>query len=330
MAVEYEPERGDANNLGRPAHGEVARTRRLIYESARRGGGFGVADDEEDFGWDGGWTNAIDHGHGLAELMLGNVHPYDRDDGYIPDPSFATRPEVWKGDRYADGPDNSTDPAWRAQHTSVAGGRPLRNRPQGETEEVGSGRNGTSSDRARVGTRSPRPVAARPPASKAERKALIARSLGLSAVDVQRVRRIEQDTGARQPRATTAARRSVVAKALGISVEELRLLRRALSGDTYVDAAGVARVVLGKGKSSALRTSSGPPRLKPQRDGVSNAPKSKKKTGSPRATRKSGQRQVASGPPSWRSRHSEAVLPPVPFCNGCEQPIRPNGRCGCS
>ena len=226
-----------------------------------------MADYEEDFGWDGGWTNAIDHGHGLAELMLGNVHPYDRDDGYIPDPSFATRPEVWKGDQYADGPDNSTDPGG-VPGSLRGGGRPLRNRPQGETEEVGSARNGTSSDRSRVGTRGPRPAAEAPTRIEGRTQSIDPRSLGLSAVDVQRVRRIEQDAGARQPRATTAARRIAVAKALGISVEELRLLRRALAGDTYVDAAGVARVVLGKGKRSAPQPSSSPPRLKPQRAGV--------------------------------------------------------------
>lgn len=45
---------------------------------------------ETDSGWDGGWENAADEGEGLAELMLGPNHPYDRADGYTPASRWGT------------------------------------------------------------------------------------------------------------------------------------------------------------------------------------------------------------------------------------------------
>lgn len=291
-----------------------------------------MADYEDDFGWDGGWTDAIDHGHALADLMLGNVHPYDRDDGYIPDPQFATRPEVWKGDQYADGPDNATDPVWRSRTSSRGGVGPIQSRSHGEVEKVDPVRGQMHRVQPRPAARSPKPIGVHTSRSKAEQRSLVARSLGLSTIDIERVRRIEKATQATQTGATPAARRSAAARTLGISAADLKQLRHALTGEAFIDVTRIALVVLGKGPPLTMKPLTSPSQPKPRVVRVSSATKSKKKAKvSPRRGTQSGRRkQEIAGPPSWRARHTSAALPPIPFCAGCEQPIRQNGRCGCS
>jgi hypothetical protein len=46
-------------------------------------------DPSEDY--DGGWEALVDDGHALEDLLIGPVHPYDRDDQYTPAPRWATR-----------------------------------------------------------------------------------------------------------------------------------------------------------------------------------------------------------------------------------------------
>ena len=44
--------------------------------------------------YDGGWEEAVESGHGLAELSLDPPHPYNRADHYTPEPRWATRHEL--------------------------------------------------------------------------------------------------------------------------------------------------------------------------------------------------------------------------------------------
>ena len=63
----------------------------------------------DDNGWDGGFEDLIDSGEGVEELYIGAEQRYDMEQGHIPYPSFATRPDI-PGNRKVTGMDDIAAP----------------------------------------------------------------------------------------------------------------------------------------------------------------------------------------------------------------------------
>lgn len=158
---------------------------------------------ERDEGWEGGWEEAVDGGEGLGELMLGPVHPYDRNDGYAPAPRWATRPGLGLGADDREPIDQRDEARGRSPSPKVEKGRRERTSP----------------------ARRP----SKPPVTqKAERDQRTAEALGLT-VDALRKLRRDHQAAANAPGTVGLPkpdREARVAAELDMTVEQLRRFRR--------------------------------------------------------------------------------------------------------
>lgn len=160
---------------------------------------------ERDEGWDGGWEEAVDGGEGLGELMLGPVHPYDRNDGYAPAPRWATRTILGLGEDDREPSDRRDDhrdffPGAKARKQRGAGtspalrtsGRPVM--PKEERDRRAADALGLSVDALRKLRRDHQTAANRTGTvglPKAEREARVAAELGMTVEQLRRFRRVE-------------------------------------------------------------------------------------------------------------------------------------------
>lgn len=159
---------------------------------------------EQDLGWDGGWEDAVDSGQGLGDLMLGPVHPYDRNDGYTPAPRWATRTSLGLEANESEVPDHHRSPGVsKPSHSPKPGQRPPKKRRPGKK---GS-------------------------APRSGRDAATAKALGVSVERVHQLRREHQAVTNRRAitRLPKPERNARVAAELGLTVGELVRFRQAES-----------------------------------------------------------------------------------------------------
>jgi hypothetical protein len=225
--------------------------------------------------------------------MLGPVHPYDREDGYVPADRFATRPVVWAGDPIADGPDNVGDQSWLARAGSRAGSWRARRRvaPVPRREAAPAPMPPHASAPAPTKPTVVSNGVSKSAAKKARRKRA-AQGLGISVSDLAVLRQRVATAEAEAARVGTRRRQGVAAKRLGLTEFELTSLKRALSGSPSLGAKLTARRVLGRNEAPT------PP---------------KKKVAMP----------IRRSMDSGDGRR-------VPHCTACDRPISVNGMCGCS
>lgn len=283
-------------------------------------------EDEKDVGWDGGWEEAVDHGHDLADLMMGTAHPYDRADGYVPAHRWGTRHEL------------ASQPFADAGSLDEQTGQPAR-------PLVVSSRGRAASTPKPTRKKTSRPAQVEPPVATVARKSFsgardpgVLRSVSLVAAALP--------APANPASAKTRRKAEVAAKALGLSADVvLRIVRSgrppkqvaALLGCPIASAQAVvdayAKGVAPPGWSRPKLTAS----TGQARGGARAArrPTKKRATGQNRVTSSAPSRRarvvaVRSDPNVALPRRPDSQLAPVATCGACGCPIRPSGSCGCS
>lgn len=185
--------------------------------------------NERDLGWDGGWEKAVEEGEGLAELMMGPAHPYDRGDGYVPDSRWATRHEL-KSKGFAD-PADLLD----ANPTTAAVGRPG---PTSKNRKVRRLRtravdhpNAATGQAPNSITRSGPPPPFKAPQSaggaKELRAAFVAEQLGISLPELKVLRRSVAETTAATTGVPEPDRKRLIAEQLAINPKTVERYRQA-------------------------------------------------------------------------------------------------------
>ena len=201
----------------------------------------GPFDPAEDY--DGGWERLHDDGHGLADLQLGPVHPYDRPDGYQPAHRWGTRHSLTT--RSYNDPVGEARPA-DAEPVALPGGRgsgagrrgqkggevprapaaPARNQPGAPVKKglvVASTRAMAPANTRAAVTAAPAPNRA----GATVKKGLVVASTRAMVPASPRAAPAPSRAGATE---TKAGRRESVALALGITEPELVAVRRAVGG----------------------------------------------------------------------------------------------------
>lgn len=258
---------------------------------------------ERDYGWDGGWEEAVDEGEGLEDFMLGPVAPHDLPSSYVPAERWGSRHEISRRP-FADPVDlveNGEMPTGRRPTKPVRDATtPPPTRRQNDKANAEAPK--PIGRPSRAATDTPPPAASTAALKKPlteKRRALVARcavELGISESTV----RIAVFSGCQPIWADT--------ELTEVSAKAIRNLYARLSAEDKRDR-GNGDVRPGKRRKRPMRTN---------RPGVGSFG-TVSPSRPPKKRPKGGQR-VFDGAPS---------NPPL-VCNACQQGIRIDGRCGCS
>lgn len=168
--------------------------------------------DESQIAYDGGWEDGVEAGEGLADMLLGTAHPYDRSDLYTPAHRWGTRHEL-VGRRFND-PIEALDEqglliedAPDAVVSAVRSERPKPESPKSVSKADGS--------------------AACKQLTKTERDAKVAGALGVSIKELRRLRRELSDAVARTKRVASSTPEAECARLMRISPDFLARIREA-------------------------------------------------------------------------------------------------------
>lgn len=168
--------------------------------------------DESQIAYDGGWEDGVEAGEGLADMLLGTAHPYDRSDLYTPAHRWGTRHEL-VGRRFND-PIDALDErglliedAPDAVVSAMRSERIKPERPKSVSKASGS--------------------AACKQLTKTERDGKVAGALGVDIKELRRLRRDLSDAEARTKRVPSSAREAECARLMRVSPDFLARIRKA-------------------------------------------------------------------------------------------------------